>query len=153
MNFRNGPFRPSLFVLAILLMMLFAVACLTTPTDNSNSTQSSSSTASGSNGLRELRLFVEPRSCASYILDPQPAEGSRYAHGTPVTIMMVVNPDCQIKEWINVDSFSGNNAKINMNADRIMLATSGRTALPVDVLDCLKEFNRQVVVQKLPNSI
>ena len=27
--------------------------------------------------LRELRIFIEPRDCTSYILDPQPTEGSK----------------------------------------------------------------------------
>ena len=77
--------------------------------------------------LRELRVFIEPRDCASYILDPQPVEGSKYMHGAGVTISLVPSEDCSVKEWINVDSFSGLTGRVNLNADRIVQVNFERT--------------------------
>ena len=87
--------------------------------------------------LRELRLFIEPRDCASFILDPQPVEGSRYVQGTAVTISLDPAEGCRVKEWINIDSFSGLAGKVNMNGDRVVQVNLERiaaTPLPVAIV-------------------
>ena len=128
MNLKSGPFRPWLIVLALSFLMVLAIACVSPSNDVSSSSQTAN--ASGDR-LRELRIFVEPRACATYLVDPQGVEGTRYEHGTPVTISLVAREDCQVKEWINVDSFSGMAGKVNMNADRIVQVNmvTGQTAL------------------------
>ena len=128
MNLKSGPFRPWLIVLALSFLMVLAIACVSPSNDVSSSSQTAN--ASGDR-LRELRIFVEPRACATYLVDPQGVEGTRYEHGTPVTISLVAREDCQVKEWINVDSFSDMAGKVNMNADRIVQVNmvTGQTAL------------------------
>jgi hypothetical protein len=88
--------------------------------------------------LRELRFFINPRDCATFLFDPQPLEGSQYRHGTPVTIHLNPSSDCRVKDWINVDSSSELAARVNMNADRIVQVNlerapriSASTATPV----------------------
>ena len=124
-------------VLIVSGLMFLLAACFTTVGE---ATQSPVSPNAQANvvptplPLHELRVFIEPRDCTSFILDPQPVEGSRYAQGTPVTISLVPAEDCRVKEWINVDSFSGLFGKVNMNADRIVQVNLVRVpATPVPI--------------------
>ena len=115
------------FALSVIGLLALMVACFSVA-DQSPATADPASTAVP---LREFRIFVEPRNCATYILDPQPVEGSKYIHGTGVTISLVPAEGCSVNEWINVDSFSGLTGRVNMNADRIVQINFERTGVTV----------------------
>ena len=108
---RGRPAIRRLFALVVIGLLALMVACFTTADQAPSPTPEP---------LRELRMFIEPRDCASYILDPQPEEGSKYLQGTGVTISLVPDEDCRVKEWINVDSYGGLTGRVNLNADRIV---------------------------------
>ena len=76
---------PTLVVLAAFALL--SAACITLKDESTTQPPQASGPAATQLqptplALRELRVFVEPRNCTSYILDPQPVEGSRYRHGT-----------------------------------------------------------------------
>ena len=110
------------FALSVIGLLALMVACFSVADDGpgGNPAVANQAPSPTPEPLREFRVFVEPRDCASYILDPQPEQGSKYIQGTGVTISLVPAEGCRVKEWINVDSFSGLAGRVNMNADRIV---------------------------------